>query len=329
MNNMTDTTMIRNVPVDMESLGVKLPPHLKGKSGIKGFAQTHEFSHYVPKLNDKYVFAPELRKDVLMWIDKPLDTSLWLSGPTGCGKTSIIEQLAARFNWGVMKVTASPDMDMSSLLGSFRLKVDKLTGDQETVFHEGPLTVAYKHGLIFLLDEYDQLEPSVANALNGILELGTLLIPETNEAIHHHENFRFVATANSNGGGDATGMLHGVKNQNIANLDRFMFVEAGYMNPDDEYELLISYCSDKDKYNLVVSLLITLSNEVRQGEYNVTISTRCLVNIMKRFNLLVKAPKPAKEILLELFKLYISNRAPSYERIALIDMFNIHFGADL
>ncbi|MEX6320590.1 hypothetical protein [Providencia huaxiensis] len=50
---------------------------------------------------------------VLMWFDNPLDTSLWISGPTGCGKSSRVEQIAARMNWGLMKVTASPDSDMS------------------------------------------------------------------------------------------------------------------------------------------------------------------------------------------------------------------------
>ncbi|EPQ3685986.1 AAA family ATPase [Morganella morganii] len=322
----------RNTPVDMESLGIILPENLKGKYSIKGFSNDHQFSEYIPKFNEKYVFEPSLRKHVLMWFDNPLDTSLWISGPTGCGKSSIVEQIAARMNWGLMKVTASPDLDMSSLLGSFRLKVDKLTGDQETVFHEGPLTIAYKHGLVFLIDEYDQLEPSVANALNGILEMGSLVIPETNECIHHHENFRFAVTANSNGTGDMTGNYSGVKPQNIANLDRFMFVEADYMPEKEERKLLASFLSDPESHQLLTDGLIKLANDVRKSTSatvtnfsSTAISTRSLVNVVRRFDFMLRSKQPPVDILLDAWQLHISNRAPEDEKIALNDMFNVYF----
>ncbi|MEY0514791.1 AAA family ATPase [Providencia manganoxydans] len=342
-------TLVRNVAISPELFGVVIPEHMKAQvKPYAGFAADNAFSAAIPSRNDHYVFEPSLRASVLMWINYPQGQSLWISGPTGCGKTSIVEQVAARLNWPLMKTTASQDLDINSLVGGLRLVCDTMTGDTRTDFLYGPLALAYKFGLIFLLDEYDQLDPSCANAFNAILEGGNLVIPETNEVIKKHPNFRFVATANSIGQGDLTGVYGGVKVLNVANLDRYMFINANYMPKDVETSLIKKFISDE----VLVGKFVEIANIIRKlfvgsdiaGDFNqsndsssvkvsavspdtrlsVTCSTRSLIAWVERFSLMNKAKMP--EALQVSFDLQIGNRAGADDKRALHAILKAVFG---
>lgn len=341
--------LVRNAAISPELFGIIIPEKMKDQvKPYAGFASDNAFSAAIPTRNNNYVFEPSLRASVLMWINFPQGQSLWISGPTGCGKTSIVEQTAARLNWPLMKSTASQDLDINSLIGGLRLVCDQLSGDTRTDFVYGPLALAYKYGLIFLLDEYDQLDPSCANAFNAILEGGNLVIPETNEVIKKHPNFRFVATANSIGQGDLTGVYGGVKVLNVANLDRYMFINADYMPKHVETSLIQKFISDET----VAGKFVQLANIIRKlfvgsdisGDFNqpadasainvptvtantrlsVTCSTRSLIAWIERFLLMKKAKMP--NALQASFDLQIGNRACADDKRALHAILEAVFG---
>lgn len=337
VNTIAVDALVRNAVVSPALFGITIPANTK-VNGFPSFPVGHAFQDYVPALDADYVFEAEVRQATLMWFNYPLDTALWLSGPTGCGKSSIVEQIANRFNWPVMKVTAFPEMDISTQIGSLRITSDPLTGDTKTVFVHGPLALAYKYGMVYLLDEYDQLESSCANAFNTVLEGGNLIIAETGEVIKKHENFRFVATANSIGQGDMTGMYGGVKMQNTANLDRYMFVNTTYMAPDVEKNIVMKYILDET----AASKFVLVANQIRKlhvgtelssddmsalnsSRLSVTCSTRSLKRWVTRFAMMKqnKMPNP----LMKSFDLHIGNRAPTDEKKALHAIIESVFGS--
>lgn len=334
VNTIASDVLVRDFGISPALFGIEIPTNVNVKP-YWAFPADHAFQGYIPNLDKDYVFEKSVRQSVLMWFNYPMEQSLWLSGPTGCGKSSVIEQVASRFNWPLMKVTAFPEMDISTQIGGLRIVTDPLTGDTKTDYVLGPLALAYKYGMVYLLDEYDQLESSCANAFNTYLEGGTLIIPETNEVIKKHENFRFAATANSIGQGDNTGVYGGVKMQNTANLDRYMFVNTGYMPKETEVKILANYIADER----IAGKFVDVANMIREqfigtdvsgdgfsssSRLSVTCSTRSLKAWVSRFSLMTqfKAPGALKES----FDLHIGNRAPSHEKKALHAIVDSVFG---
>jgi cobaltochelatase CobS len=111
--------------------------------------------------------------------------------------------------------------------------------DSQMSFQYGPLALAMKFGGLFLLNEIDLLDPSTAAGLNSVLDGSPLCIPENGgELIVPHRMFRFVATGNTHGFSDETGLYQGTLRQNCAFMDRFWLVEIGYPKQEQEEKLL-------------------------------------------------------------------------------------------
>ena len=188
-------------------------------------------STYTPAINPDYLFH-EAGRDIVVWLMNPADP-LYVFGPTGCGKTSCIKQLAARLNYPVFEVTGHGRLEFADLVGHLSVK------DGNMVFEYGSLALAMRYGGMLLLNEIDITPPDVAAGLNSVLDGSPLCLAENSgELIVPHPMFRFAATANTNGGGDETGLYQGTQRQNIAWLDRFMLCELNYPDPDVEKILL-------------------------------------------------------------------------------------------
>jgi cobaltochelatase CobS len=170
---------------------------------------------------------------VLCWLEDPHGDALYLSGPTGCGKSSLVCQTAARLNIPVQPVTAHARLEILDLVGHLALVNGCMS------FVDGPLIAAMRHGDLLLIDELDLLEPATAAALNSIVEGRPLLIPQTNELITPHPAFRVAATGNSVGAGDTTGLYQGVLRQNLAFMDRFRLVQINYPETALEEDFLV------------------------------------------------------------------------------------------
>lgn len=242
---------------------------------VKGYA---EHSPFVPKIDPDYVFQKEVLRDVLCWLEEPHGDGLYLSGPTGCGKSSLICQVAGRLNIPVQPVSAHSRLEIVELVGHLTLVNGTMS------FADGPLATSMRHGQLLLIDELDLLEPATAVGLNSIVEGRPLLIPQTGELIVPHEDFRIAATGNTAGAGDTTGLYQGTLRQNLAFMDRFRLVQVSYPEPAIEQSILSRTASVID--NGIREKMVAVANEIRRlfmGESNdaaaieITMSTRSLV----------------------------------------------------
>lgn len=191
-------------------------------------------SPLVPSKNKQYVFDPDNLEQILRHLQNNHGDSLFLSGPTGCGKTSLILEIASRLDWPVECITLSQTSEVADLIGHNILKKGQIT------FEYGPLSRAMMYGEILLLNEIDLMSAGELTALNDVLEGRSLCVNANNgEVIYPHPFFRVVATANSKGLGDNSGNYLGVRKQNKAFLDRWIFFECTYPDYDLEQNLIL------------------------------------------------------------------------------------------
>lgn len=252
---------------------------LKGaKVEVPGFKPGHPHMDFVPKVDDKYLHRREIFRDLLAWWKFGGTTPLYVVGPMGAGKTSGLFQVAAKLNVPVQYLVCHSRMETPELIGRHVLV------DGDMVFVDGPLVTAMRHGHMLILDEIDLLDPSTAAGLNGLREGLPITIPETGEVVHAHPNFRWAATANTNGGGDETGLYQGTNRLNGAFLDGFWGLQVGY--PDKEHERAIVQSAVPELEVPYIDRMISVANDVRKvfmGESDkdeaieLTMSTRTLV----------------------------------------------------
>lgn len=183
-----------------------------------------------PRVQAGYIM-PQWGRDLILWAIYGREP-LYISGPTGCGKTAGVKQVAAKLNYEVYELTAHARLETPELVGHFALR------DGSTVWVDGPLTAAMRSGAIFILNEIDLLDPSTATGLNSVLDGSALCIADTGEAVEPHPAFRFIGTANTNGSGDESGLYAGTLRQNAAFQNRFLHIEADYLDEKFERRLL-------------------------------------------------------------------------------------------
>jgi cobaltochelatase CobS len=221
-----ETILAGLAPADLDA-GLIFSGQTSGRL-IRGFTAP---CAYTPSHDPFYVF-PEAMRELVVWLMAPADP-LYVFGPTGSGKSSLIRQVAAKLNYPVFEITGHGRLEFADLAG--HLSVDR--GSMR--FQHGPLALAMRYGGLFLLNEIDLLDPAVAVGLNGVLDGAPLCLPENGgEIIAPHPLFRFVATANTNGAADETGLYQGTLRQNLAFMDRFTLCEIGYPSAETERSLL-------------------------------------------------------------------------------------------
>ena len=188
----------------------------------------------VPEVSDDYVYDIDELKNVILALELNIPCYVW--GHKGSGKSELFEQIAARTGRGYMRVQHTVNTEESHIVGQWTVK------GGETVFELGPLPIAMINGWVYCGDEYDFSLPSVLSVYQAVLEGKPLMIKEAdaaNRIIRPHPNFRFVATGNTNGSGDETGLYQGTNLQNSANYDRFgMVIHKQYMKRAAESQIL-------------------------------------------------------------------------------------------
>jgi len=253
--------------------GASLPGEIRPRRKIDGLPY--------PEAHPHFIFEPQrLAKLLRFFAGQAARNNLLLIGPAGAGKTALIEQAAARLGWPVWAVSCSGKVRASHWFGTFALR------DGGTVWQDGPLALALRHGGVFLADEITRLDPAEQMALVRVLDGGEVTIPETGEVIKPHKLFRFVGTGNSGGFGDETGAYVGERASSFAFLDRFLKMEVGYLGEEEERKLLARIVP-----NLPIQVrdaLVRLARTVREssqaagkGELRVNISTRALIAVAR------------------------------------------------
>jgi cobaltochelatase CobS len=235
----------------------------------------HDQQDMVPAVSDNYVYDIDELKNVILAMELNIPTLLW--GHKGSGKSEMLEQVAARTNRPFIRVQHTVNTEESHILGQWIVK-----GGQ-TEFQLGPLPLAMLNGWVYCADEYDFGMPSVLAVYQPVLEGKSLVIkeaPEDMRIVKPHPMFRFVATGNTNGSGDETGLYQGTLIQNSANYDRFgMVIHKKYMDKAAESQILINHCkltkADADKMVEFASLIRQSYDGAKISD---TISPRTLIN---------------------------------------------------
>jgi cobaltochelatase CobS len=259
----------------------------KDDFGVTMFNKTtwdERIASFVPSSNSAYVFDEKLAANILRaW---ELNEKVLCYGPTGAGKSSLIEQLCARTGRPFVRVNCTGDMDTSMIFGQLTAK------DGSTIWVDGAVTEAVRYGAVFAWDEWDVTPPEISMGLQWLLEdEGKLFLKEMpgstkDKQIVPHEHFRIVAIGNTQGQGDDTGAHAGTNVQNSATLDRFgtaVFVD--YLEASIEEKMLTNKFPDTITKKAAKEL-VKLANLIRQGykagQFNLTMSPRSLFGICNK-----------------------------------------------
>jgi cobaltochelatase CobS len=190
----------------------------------------------IPGEDDSYIFEIQTLKNALLGLELKIPVYTW--GHSGVGKSTFWEQVCNRLGRPMIRVQHTINTEESHIVGQWTVR------DGATKFELGPLAVAMQRGWVYLADEYDFGLPSVLSVYQPVLEGKPLVIKEAdaeNRIIKPHPNFRIVATGNTNGSGDDTGLYQGTSIQNEANYDRYgVTIQMGYMSADNERDMIAS-----------------------------------------------------------------------------------------
>lgn len=231
----------------------------------------------IPTASPDYVFRKELLSDILAWaMGASGDDPLYLVGPTGSGKSSLITQVAARWRIPLYVVSCHERMEIPELFGRFVVRGGTM------VWQDGPFIQGLKDpaSAWILLDEADTLDPGTFIGLNALLEGRSIIIPETGETLDPRRcGARIVFAGNTAGNGDASGLYQATKRQNVASMGRFMLLQVGYAEPGEETRALERAVPSIPEP--IREKMVALANEVRKlfigDQIEVTMCTRTLV----------------------------------------------------
>ena len=238
---------------------------------VPGFAEPTE---HVPDLDTSYRFQPDVTLAVLAGFAH--NRRVLVQGGHGTGKSTHIEQVAARLNWGCVRVNLDGHLGRMELVG--RDAVTIRDGLQVTEFQDGVVPWALRRPVALVLDEYDAGRPDVMFVIQRLLERdGTFTLLERNEVVRAHPAFRLFATANTVGQGNhGGGLYHGVQRLNHAQLDRWDLVaRLEHLPPEEEAAIVRARVPalDGDGGRDVVASMVEVAGLTRTGYATGDLST--------------------------------------------------------
>ncbi len=238
-------------------------------------------SEHVPDLDEDYLFNRETTVAILAGF--AFNRRVMVTGYHGTGKSSHIEQVAARLNWPCIRINLDSHISRIDLIGKDAIVLQD--GKQVTEFREGILPFAYQHNVALVFDEYDAGRPDVMFVIQRILESsGKLTLLDQSKVIRPHQAFRLFATANTIGLGDTTGLYHGTQQINQAQMDRWSIVTAlNYLPHAQEVNIVLAKSKhyQNDKGRKIISNMVRVADLTRnafmQGDISTVMSPRTVL----------------------------------------------------
>ena len=228
---------------------------------------------HVPEIDPVYRFDPDTTLAILAGFK--YNRRVLLQGYHGTGKSTHIEQVAARLNWPCVRINLDSHVTRTDLIGKDAIVIRD--GLQCTEFREGMLTWSLQRPVALVFDEYDAGRPDVMFVIQRVLEVeGKLTLLDQSRVLHPHPWFRLFATSNTIGLGDATGLYIGTQQLNQAQMDRWSVVATlNYLAEDDEVEIVLARVPslNDEKGRRLVRAMVTLADMSRQGFTNGDLST--------------------------------------------------------
>ena len=244
--------------------------------GIDLDLEVPAFEHgndYVPALDPDYRFDHDTTLAILAGFAH--NRRVMIQGYHGTGKSTHIEQIAARLNWPCVRVNLDSHISRIDLVGKDAIVLQD--GKQITQFKEGILPWALQHQVALVFDEYDAGRPDVMFVIQRVLEVeGKLTLLDQNKVITPHKHFRLFATTNTIGLGDSTGLYHGTQQINQGQMDRWSVVTTlNYLEHDAEVDIVLGKAPEfkqTPEGQRTISNMVSVADLTRRGFINGDVS---------------------------------------------------------
>ena len=317
--------MDKNINFDLnadQEINVKDVFDIECPFKVYGFKSTNQ---YVPNIDKSYKFDPDTTRSILAGFSN--NRRVLIQGYHGTGKSTHIEQVAARLNWPCVRVNLDSHISRIDLIGKDAIVLKD--GKQITEFQDGILPWSFQNPVAIVFDEYDAGRPDVMFVIQRVLEsTGKLTLLDQSRVINPHKYFRLFATANTVGLGDTSGLYHGTQQINQGQMDRWNIVSSlNYLDNSEEEKIILSKIKElnsKEGKSIIHSMVST-ADLTRSGFINGDIST-----VMSPRTVLTWAENYLLFNDLEYsFKLSFLNRCDELERSVIEEYFQRSFGIDM
>jgi len=289
---------------------------------VKGYKNPTE---YVPPIDEGYLFDRNTTLAILAGFQ--FNRRVMVQGYHGTGKSTHIEQVAARLNWPLVRINLDSHISRIDLVGKDAIVIKD--GLQVTEFRDGMLPWAVQNNVALVFDEYDAGRPDVMFVIQRILEAsGRLTLLDQNRVITPHAGFRLFATANTIGLGDTSGLYHGTQQINQGQMDRWsMVVTLNYLAHEKEVGIVLSKSPsfDNEKGKKTISDMVRVADLTRSGfiggDLSTVMSPRTVINWAENARIFDDVGFA--------FRLTFINKCDELERPIVAEFYQRVFGVEL
>jgi len=284
-----------------------------------------EATPHVPDIDEDYLFNRETTLAILAGFAH--NRRVMIQGYHGTGKSTHIEQVAARLNWPCVRINLDSHISRIDLIGKDAIVIRD--GQQVTEFREGILPWALQTNTALVFDEYDAGRPDVMFVIQRVLEVaGKLTLLDQNKVIRPHPAFRLFSTTNTVGLGDTSGLYHGTQQINQGQMDRWSIVAVlNYLPHDQETAIVLAKAKsfDTEEGRDTISNMVRVADLTRSAFMNGDLST-----VMSPRTVLTWAENT--EIFKDTgfaFSLTFLNKCDELERAMVAEFYQRCFGEEL
>lgn len=295
---------------------------IPGDLMVPAFAERDD---HVPEIDPAYRFNPEVTLAILAGFTR--NRRVMVQGRHGTGKSTHIEQVAARLNWPCMRVNLDGHISRLDLVGKDAIVVRD--AKQVTEFQEGIVPWALQRPVALIFDEYDAGRPDVMFVIQRILERdGAFTLPDQNRVIKPHPYFRLFATSNTIGLGNLNGMYHGTQMLNQGQIDRWNIVATlNYLSSEEEVSIVLARVPSladtqgRKRVESMVAVAQLTRNGYAAGDLSCLMSPRTVISWAENCEIFDDTALA--------FRLSFLNKCDEAERAMVAEYFQRCFGEDL
>ncbi len=289
---------------------------------VDAFSKKNE---YVPEIDKNYIFDKDTTLAILSGFS--FNKRCLVSGYHGTGKSTHIEQVAARLNWPCIRVNLDSHVSRIDLIGKDAIVIKD--GKQITEFKEGILPWSIQNPIALVFDEYDAGRPDVMFVIQRVLEAeGNFTLLDKNKVIKQNKYFRLFATSNTVGLGDTTGLYHGTQQINQGQMDRWNIVTTlNYLAMEKEMEIILgknknlNNAKGKDKISNMIKVATLTRKGFMAGDISTVMSPRTVIHWAEN-----------SEIFKDIgyaFRVTFLNKCDEVEKNTIAEYYQRCFGEDL